>query len=420
MKMSTPCHTYRIGEITYCQICNKNNLFKFLDLGFQPLSDDLKKIENGNQETIFYPLSVSFCKSCILLQNDFIVGDKNLYPKTYHYVPGITKDVVENFSKMSKFLIKKYNLDKKKDLIVDAGCNDGSLLKEFKDNGIKRVVGIDPTDTIYLARKKGILTIQDFFNTKTSSIIKKRFGKAKIITTTNVFAHTNNLKEFILAAKKLLAADGVFIIENHYLLDVIKKIQFDTFYHEHLRTYSLTSLIKLLKYYNLHLIDAFRSDRYGGNIQAHFSNLKKKYNVNITKILNAEKKNKLNNIDTYIKFKKKINKAKEDLRIFIKKNMKKTFVAKAYPARASVLLHYFDYLKSSISFVAEQPTSKKINFYVPGTNLKILSSELMKRKEPDYVIILAWHLFDTIYKKWKKIFKSDVKFIKLLPKLEIK
>ena len=123
-----------------------------------------------------------------------------------------------------------------------------------------------------------------------------------------------------------------------------------------------------------------------------FQILKKKYNVNITKILNAENK----------------------------KNMKKTFVAKAYPARASVLLHYFDYLKSSISFVAEQPTSKKINFYVPGTNLKILSSELMKRKEPDYVIILAWHLFDTIYKKWKKIFKSDVKFIKLLPKLEIK
>jgi DNA-binding Lrp family transcriptional regulator len=128
---------------------------------------------------MFYPLSVSFCKSCVLLQNDFIVGDKNLYPKTYHYLPGITKDVVENFSRMSKFLIKKYDLNKEKDLIVDAGCNDGSLLKEFKNNGIKKTVGIDSTDTVYFARKKGITTIQDFFNTKTSSLIKKKIWKSK-------------------------------------------------------------------------------------------------------------------------------------------------------------------------------------------------------------------------------------------------
>ena len=273
--MPIPNHTYNVGELKHCQICNKKNLVKILDLGFQPLSDDLKEIKNGNQETIFYPLTVSFCKSCILLQNDFIVGDKDLYPKTYHYLPGITKDVVDNFSNMSKFLIQKYDLNIK-DLIIDAGCNDGSLLKEFKKEGIKKVVGIDPTNTVIYARKKGVTAIQDFFNVKSSSLIKKKYGKAKIITTTNVFAHTNNLKEFILAAKKLLSKEGVFVIENHYLLDVVKKTQFDTFYHEHLRTYSLTSLIKLLKYYDLHLIDAYTSDRYGGNIQAHFSHIKKK------------------------------------------------------------------------------------------------------------------------------------------------
>ena len=417
--MPIPNHTYNVGELKHCQICNKKNLVKILDLGFQPLSDDLKEIKNGNQETIFYPLTVSFCKSCILLQNDFIVGDKDLYPKTYHYLPGITKDVVDNFSNMSKFLIQKYDLNIK-DLIIDAGCNDGSLLKEFKKEGIKKVVGIDPTNTVIYARKKGVTAIQDFFNVKSSSLIKKKYGKAKIITTTNVFAHTNNLKEFILAAKKLLSKEGVFVIENHYLLDVVKKTQFDTFYHEHLRTYSLTSLIKLLKYYDLHLIDAYTSDRYGGNIQAHFSHIKIKYNKNIIKILKYEKKNKLDNVKTYVKFENRINKAKEDLRIFMKKNRNKNFIAKAYPARASILLHYFDYLKYSVDFVAEQPTSKKLNFFVPGTNLKILSSKLMKKNEPDYVIVLAWHLFDTIFKKWKKIFKSKVKFIKPLPKLEIK
>ena len=417
--MRMPSHTYKIGEIKYCQICNKKNLNKILDLGFQPLSDDLKRIQNKNKETIFYPLTISFCEKCILLQTDFIVGDKNLYPKTYHYLPGITKDVVKNFSNMSKFLIKKYNLNSK-DLIIDAGCNDGSLLKEFKNNKINKVVGIDPTNTVKYARKKGVVAIQDFFNTKSSLSIKKKYGQAKIITTTNVFAHTNNLKEFILGAKKLLSKEGIFVIENHYLLDVVKKTQFDTFYHEHLRTYSLTSLIKLLRYYDLHLIDAYTSERYGGNIQAHFSHTKKKYNKNIIKILKSEKKNKLHSVETYKKFEAKIIKAKENLRIFMLKNKKKKFIAKAYPARASILLHYFDFLKNSVDFVAEQPTSKKLNHFVPGTNLKILSSELMKKNEPDFVIVLAWHLFDTIFKKWKKIFKSKVKFIKPLPKLEIK
>tara|TARA_B100000787_G_scaffold168883_1_gene158607 strand:+ start:393 stop:1649 length:1257 start_codon:yes stop_codon:yes gene_type:complete len=418
--MIIPNHSYKTGEIKYCQICNKKNLFQFLDLGYQPLSDDLIKTDIKLKETVFYPLSVSFCKSCILLQNDYIVGDRKLYPKSYHYLPGITKDVVENFKKLSKSLIEKYEINKLKDLVVDVGCNDGSLLKEFKNHGVKNVVGIDPTDTIKYAAKKGIKTMQSLFNNKSSLLLKKKFGTAKLITTTNVFAHTNNLKEFILGVKKLIDKEGIFVVENHYLLDVIKKTQFDTFYHEHLRTYSLTSLIKLLNYYGLYIIDAYTSDRYGGNIQAHFSLKKVKYNNNIVNILKKEKKYNLNDKKTYLDFKKRIIKSKEDLRKFMSKNNKKTFVAKAFPARASILLHYFDYLKSDVEYIAEQPTSKKINFYAPGTNLKIVSSEAMKKKEPDYVIVLAWHLFDTIYHKWKKTFKSNVKFIKPLPKLEIR
>ena len=418
--MPLPNHIYKTGEIKYCQVCNSKNMFRFLDLGYQPLSDDLIKKDIQLKETIFYPLSVSFCKSCILLQNDYIVGDKRLYPKSYHYLPGITKDVVKNFSILSKSLISKYKINKSKDLIVDIGCNDGSLLKEFRNNGVKNVVGIDPTDTIKYAKKKGIKTIQSFFNIKSSILIKRKFGKAKLITTTNVFAHTNNLKEFIQGVKKIIDKNGTFVVENHYLLDVIKKTQFDTFYHEHLRTYSLTSLIKLLNYYDLHIVDAYTSDRYGGNIQAHFSLNKKKHNKNIVNILDKERKYNLNDKKTYLDFKKRITKSKEDLRKFMNKNKKKKFVAKAFPARASILVHYFDYLKTDVEYIAEQPTSKKINFFAPGTNLKIVSSKIMKKNEPDYVIVLAWHLFDTIYHKWKKIFKTNVKFIKPLPKLEIR
>ena len=123
---------------------------------------------------------------------------------------------------------------------------------------------------------KKIKTVNDFFNSKSSSKTRKIYGQADLIVTTNVFAHSNKLGDFIKAAKKLIKKDGVFVIENHYLVDVLKHNQFDTFYHEHLRTYSLKSLIVLMKKYNFHLSDAYTSNRYGGNIQAHFTN-KKKY-----------------------------------------------------------------------------------------------------------------------------------------------
>ena len=176
----------------------------------------------------------------------------------------------------------------------------------------------------------------------------------------------------------------------------------------------------MLKYYDFYIVDAYTSDRYGGNIQAHFSLKKKIMNRNIKNILRNETKNKLRNDNTYLSFRKKIENSKEKLRKFIYKNKDKKIVAKAFPARASILLHYFDYLKTNVQYIAEQPTSKKLNYYAPGTNLKILSSEIMKKEKPDYVIVLAWHLFDTIYNKWKKIFKNKVKFIRPLPELKIK
>ena len=411
-------HTFKVGKITHCQICGNKNLQEILNLGFQPLADDLKKINNKNIETVFYPLKVNLCSKCSLLQAGYIVGDNKLYPKDYHYTPGITKEVVKNFEQLSKSIIQLYNLDKKKDLIVDLGCNDGSLLNQFKLNGFKLNVGVDPTDTIKFAKKRGINTIQSFFNLATSRKISKRFGKAKVITTTNVFAHTNELYEFIRGVKNILREDGVFIIENHYLLEVIKKNQFDTFYHEHLRTYSLKSLIKLMKYYGLYLIDAFTTKRYGGNIQAHFSIRKKKYNSRIKKILNKENEF-LSNINNYIKFKKNMEISKEKLTNFLEKNSNKVVVGKAYPARASILLHYYKILPQTLNYIAEQPTSKKLDFYAPGTDLKIISSNYMRKNNPDIVIILAWHLFDSIHKKWKNIFKKKVKFVKLLPKFEI-
>ena len=196
--------------------------------------------------------------------------------------------------------------------------------------------------------------------------------------------------------------------------------QFDSFYHEHLRTYSLKSLIKLMNMYKVNIIDAYTTERYNGNIQAHFSISKKIKSPRVKKIIEIEKRSGLDKISTYEKFLKKIDKAKEDLEKFLINKKSATIVGKAFPARASVILNYFSILKNKINYIAEQPTSLKLNHYISGTNIKIINSKHLKTIKPDVIIIFAWHLFKEIKNKWKaKGLSKKTKYILLLPTFKI-
>ncbi len=412
-------HNFDSGRIDFCQICNSKNLDPILDLGFQPLADDLKNFDSNSLETVFYPLKINLCQKCILLQTSYIVDDKKLYPSDYHYTPGISKQVLDNFNSFVKKTINLYK-PRNDDLILDIGCNDGSLLSAFKKQGYKNLYGIEPTDTVKIAEKNKIKTIQAFFNKNSAEILKKKAGYPKIITTTNVFAHSGKLGDYIEGLLKIMNKETVFIVENHYLSSILSKNQFDSFYHEHLRTYSLTSLKKLLSIYGIKLIDAYVTSRYGGNIQAHFSidkNIQASKNVN--RILKQEKEKNLNKLKTYLNFKRVIDKNKNELFDFLNANRTKNIVGKSFPARASILIHFYDFLKDFIKIVGEQPTSKKINHFISGTNIKILDSEIFFEDKPDIMIIFAWHMFENIHKKWFDLGFSKTRYIKPLPRLKI-
>lgn len=411
-------HNYNVGYLNYCQICSSNDLIEVIDLGYQPLADDLIKKTEKNRECIYYPIKISLCKKCSLLQNNYIVGDNILYNNNYHYRPGISKAIVNNLKILAKETITNYDL-KNNDLVVDIGSNDGTLLSQFKNLGHDNLLGIEPTGTYIFHKEKKIKVINDFFNNKIAEKIINNYGKAKIITTTNVFAHTNKLGNFINGIKKLIKNDGIFILENHYLLDVIKKNQFDTFYHEHLRTYSLTSLIKLMKYYGFNVYDAKTSDRYGGNIQVHFTLKKIKPLSNVLKILKLEKIFGLDNPKIYLNFNNRINKIKINIFEYFNKNRSKLIVGKAFPARASVIIHYFSFLKDNLEYIVEQPTSLKLNHMVPGTNLEIKNSNILLKHKPDIMVILAWHLFNDISNKWRNNGLKKTIFLSPLPKFKI-
>ena len=162
---------------------------------------------------------------------------------------------------------------RKDHLVVDIGSNDGVALKPFKDLGFKNILGVEPTNISKIANQNGINTIQSFFNEEISDFMS-RSNKAKLITCTNVFAHMSTLGDVMEGIVNLLDEDGYFCFENHYIMEILEKVQYDTFYHEHLRTYSLISLNKLFEMYNLNLFDAMNVPRYGGSIRCVVSKKK--------------------------------------------------------------------------------------------------------------------------------------------------
>ena len=245
--------------IDRCQFSKKKDLKSVLSLGYLPAVNEVVKINKRNFSSNFFPTDLTYSKSSKLFQINNIVNKEVLFPKSYPYTSSTTKILRDNFKNLYEETNKFFKL-KKEDLVVDIGSNDGNLLKRFKN---VRVLGVTPENVGKKAIKEGIPTILDYFNNKTSKKIARKYGKAKIVTATNVFAHIDNINELMKNISKILNKDGIFITESHYFLTLIKTLQYDTIYHEHLRYYTLTSLKIILKKFGFKLIHAKKIPTHG-------------------------------------------------------------------------------------------------------------------------------------------------------------
>jgi len=380
-----------VKVLDICEVCESSNLREILNLGEQPLCDDLIEI-NSNEVNQKYPIVVKYCNNCCTAYQKYQINREVLFPSNYHYRAAVTKDVLNGMEDFVDECEKKIgSLNQKK--VLDVGCNDGSLLGFFQNKGAI-TIGVEPTDAIHDDLGKIDYKINDYFDLSTASQILESHGHPDIISFTNVFAHIDDLDGLINAVRKLIGEDTILIIENHYLGSVIQGMQFDTFYHEHPRTYSIQSFKQISKSFDLHLNDVQLPGRYGGNIRVFMSKkaaLNNK-NFNLDKLLTDEKiilKN-INNMSEFL-----ITWKRDTLEKISKLNDSNLKVAaKAFPARASIVINFLGLNKNSISAVLEQPASKKRGMKVPGTDIPIIGSDDFNQY--DVLINLAWHINDEI------------------------
>lgn len=383
-----------LNEIRVCEVCGKENLASVLDLGHHPLCDDLVIIGDPRicKE---YPIEILFCDKCITAHQRFQVPKQELFPASYHYRARHTADVVNGMRQLvSSCKDTLGDLNGKK--VLDVGCNDGSLLSIFEEHGAI-TFGIEPTGAYKDAAERGHKVMNEFFSEGTAEKFVGQYGQPDIITFTNVFAHIENLHDVLRALKKLCAQKTMIAIENHYLGSVLAKNQFDTFYHEHPRTYSYTSFVHIADSLGMRIAKLEFPERYGGNIRVFLMSREgDKGHDRWESVYPAE----LGFGADLALLPDQINRwrRKKKTEIAGETHLHGKLAAKAFPGRAAILIKLLGLDESVISAVYEKPTSGKIGHYVPGTRIPILSDdEFSVPPMSDAPLLnLAWHVGEEI------------------------
>ena len=390
-------HDVPPGPLNRCQICGCEDLILVIDLGHQPLCDTLLTPAMLREPETHYPLRLNRCPQCGLSQLDYIVDGAIVFHGDYPYRSGITKELADYQRAMSADLIERFSV-KSDGLVVDIGSNDGTLLSGFRDSG-RRVLGIEPTNIARIANEAGIETLQQFFTEALARNIVRDYGAAALITATNVFAHIAPLGEVVRGIKALLDADGLFVLENHYLFNVVEGGQYDTVYHEHIRTYCLKALRRLFEQYDMDIIDAQRVSRYGGNIRAAVCH-KGRYPIgaSVGHLLAEEEQSGLFREEAYAQFRERAYRSRDALMDFAHAARRegRRFVGNSCPGRASTLLNYCGMTRDLMPYIAEQPTSLKLGLHLPGQHIPIVENSILAREQPDTIVLLAWHYAEPI------------------------
>ena len=402
-----------------CQICNDPGLLPSLFLGYLPPVNQMHKMGEKPAEQQAYPAQLLVCPKCHLVQLGLIVDPHILFPPDYPYTSGTTKILRDNFAELYQETNALYPLAPEH-LAVDIGSNDGTLLSNFHNAG-HRVCGIEPSQVGNIANQRGIKTVISFFGPEVAAQVRASEGPAQVITATNVFAHIENIHEIVRSILTMLDEKGLFISESHYLMSLLETVQYDTIYHEHLRHYSLHSLQNLLEMHGLEVVHAKQIPTHGGSIRVYAAR-KGAYTPreSVSRIL-ADEQAAGFGAGRMQSFSRQVMMSKLRLHALladIKGRGERVFGIGA-PSRASTLINYVGLDDTILDCVLEVKNSLKVGKYMPGTLIPVQEESRLYSDQPEYALLLSWHIADELIPKLKANgFRG--KFIVPLPEPEIR
>jgi SAM-dependent methyltransferase len=402
-----------------CRICN-NKLISVLNFKKVALSGSfLKKNEIKKEKK--YPLSIAVCKNCKHLQIQNLINPQKLF-NHYEWETGVSKSNIDLILSLLKSLKKNFNLNKKSK-IFEIASNDGTLLKEAKNEYKSFVLGIDPAKNLMkISKKKNVDTIVDFFSYKMSNKIRKKYSTFDFCIARNVIAHVPNPNDIFKGVDNLMSDKGVFIIEVPHLENIYKDNQYDNIFHEHVGFHSLKSINDLCDKNNLKVIDVEKIDSQGGSIRCYI--VKKNYDIikdkKVQLLLTKEKKLGLFKLTTWTHFAKKVNTHKKKLKDYLQKLKANNYKISAYGAsgKGQALLQICNIGSNYLDNIYDKSKIKQ-GKYTPGTHIKIIDPKYINAKNTNYLLLLSWNLAKEIAKQEINFLRNNGKIIIPFPKPKI-
>ena len=417
--MNPPMSSFRShgARRSSCRLCDSTALAQYLDLGPQPPADQFRTAEQVATEPVgYYPLDVYLCEECGHSQLGYVVRPEILYQQDYPYESSTTASGRAHFAAFAHSVAEEFGLGKR-DLAVDIGSNVGVLLAGFAELGI-RTIGVDPAPNIArIAEERGTRTIVGFFSTAIADEIVRDHGPAAAITATNVFAHVDDLRAFMEAISRLLAPKGVFVIEAPSFRNLVRHLEYDTIYHEHLSYLSVRPLVRFFRAFGMELFDVREVDIHGGSMRL-FVGRANEHGVrsNVSRMVALENEERIHSIDTLRDFAGAVSRNRDELRelLYSLRRDGARLAAVSAPAKGMTLLNYARLGTEILEFATEK-SGLKIGRYTPGANIPVLPDAELTARQPDYALLLAWNFAGEIMGNLRAYTAAGGRFIVPIP-----
>ena len=396
-----------------CRNCKKKRFNKISNIGKQPISSLFlkKKVQIKN-----YSLDLYKCNHCDLVQLSKIPNLKDMYGADYGYKTSVSKLMVDHLKKkISK--LNRFRIFKKKSKILDIGSNDGTFLNFFaKFKNKNELFGIDPSASAFIENyNKKINVIIDFFNKNNVSkhFIEKKI-KFSLITSYAMFYDIEEPNEFCSGIDKILDKNGIWALEFSYFPLLLKNLTYDQICHEHCVYYSLSTFNKIISNNNLKIIDFSINEINGGSIEVICAKKNSNFKINKNKINHLFNEEKNISDKDFEKFNLRIENSKKNLQLFLKGQNKKNIIGYGASTKGNVILNYCKLNNQNISYICDANPTKEGKF-TPGSHIKIISKNKMRKINPKYLVVLIWSFRTEVIKQEKKFIKNGGKLIFPLP-----
>ena len=404
-----------------CRHCHAPLEHVFLDLGFAPPSNAYLGASDLQAPEQYFPLKLFVCDKCWLVQTEDYSRSDELFTKDYAYFSSTSTTWLAHAKSYVDMITSRLGLGSKS-FVIEVASNDGYLLKNFVANGVP-CLGVEPTDsTAAAAEALGIPVAREFFGQNFAEKLVTSGKQADLIIGNNVYAHVPDINDFTAGMKTALKPDGTITLEFPHLMNLMGLNQFDTVYHEHYSYLSLQSVRSIFAKAGLRVFDVEQIPTHGGSLRifgCHDAD-NRADSAAVAQVLAEELSNGLQDLPTYQRFQRAADIVKNRFLAFLVEASLagKTVSAYGAAAKGNTLINYAGVKPDLITFVCDAAAAKQ-NKFMPGSHIPILAPDELRKRRPDYVVILPWNIADEVVKSNTFVKEWGGKFVVAVPELRI-